>query len=218
MPPVAQRAHRLSGGGCGCRADRGQKSADYGKLRLLTLPKDGHRARARPGAGELRRRHHGLAAVQPAATGPVHGPQRKPAHPARRWRSALRAAGLRPSRRAARATRCCRRCWSAFGDQIAFEDTLDESLDVLFGGDSGAAAGDQGSRDDSDRRPAPTSRAPERPPTGVPTTGDPEKDAQLKQLASQAQQQLKDKDAALRAATSLPTAWPTPRWPRPSRR
>ena len=30
----------------------------------------------------------------------------------------------------------------AFGDQIAFEDTLDKALDVLFGGDSGANAGD----------------------------------------------------------------------------
>jgi uncharacterized membrane protein (UPF0182 family) len=31
----------------------------------------------------------------------------------------------------------------AFGDKIAFEDTLDKALDTLFGGDSGAAAGDQ---------------------------------------------------------------------------
>jgi len=30
----------------------------------------------------------------------------------------------------------------AFGDSIAFEDTLDEALDSLFGGDSGADAGD----------------------------------------------------------------------------
>lgn len=30
----------------------------------------------------------------------------------------------------------------SFGDRIAFEDTLDEALDVLFGGDSGAEAGD----------------------------------------------------------------------------
>ncbi|WP_199182312.1 UPF0182 family protein [Cryobacterium sp. Y11] len=30
----------------------------------------------------------------------------------------------------------------AFGDQIAFEDTLDQALDTLFGGDSGADAGD----------------------------------------------------------------------------
>lgn len=30
----------------------------------------------------------------------------------------------------------------AFGDRIAFEDTLDQALDSLFGGDSGASAGD----------------------------------------------------------------------------
>src|SRR5699024_2833941 len=30
----------------------------------------------------------------------------------------------------------------SFGDEIAFEDTLDEALDELFGGDSGATAGD----------------------------------------------------------------------------
>ncbi|HUH52561.1 MAG TPA: UPF0182 family protein [Microbacteriaceae bacterium] len=30
----------------------------------------------------------------------------------------------------------------SFGDEIAFEDTLDDALDVLFGGDSGANAGD----------------------------------------------------------------------------
>ena len=32
----------------------------------------------------------------------------------------------------------------AFGDKIAFEDTLDAALDELFGGDSGANAGDSG--------------------------------------------------------------------------
>ena len=35
-----------------------------------------------------------------------------------------------------------RRVLVAFGDQIAFEDTLDGALDALFGGDSGANAGD----------------------------------------------------------------------------
>src|SRR5699024_3172573 len=32
----------------------------------------------------------------------------------------------------------------AFGDKIAFKDTLDEALDSLFGGDSGAEAGEIG--------------------------------------------------------------------------
>lgn len=31
----------------------------------------------------------------------------------------------------------------SFGDKIAFEDTLDKALDVLFGGNSGASAGDE---------------------------------------------------------------------------
>lgn len=38
----------------------------------------------------------------------------------------------------------------AFGDKIAFEDTLDEALNELFGGDSGATAGDQGVASGSD--------------------------------------------------------------------
>lgn len=37
-----------------------------------------------------------------------------------------------------------RRVLVAFGEEIAFEDTLDQALDVLFGGDSGADAGDTG--------------------------------------------------------------------------
>jgi uncharacterized membrane protein (UPF0182 family) len=36
----------------------------------------------------------------------------------------------------------------AFGDQVAFEDTLDAALDSIFGGDSGANAGDNGTEDD----------------------------------------------------------------------
>ena len=48
------------------------------------------------------------------------------------------------STRCDRAIRCCARCSSRFGDKIAFEDTLDAALDTLFGGDSGASAGDNG--------------------------------------------------------------------------
>ncbi|WP_156322544.1 UPF0182 family membrane protein [Leucobacter musarum] len=46
----------------------------------------------------------------------------------------------------------------SFGDQIAFEDTLDEALDALFGGNSGADAGDTGT--------TPTTEDPETPSTG----------------------------------------------------
>ncbi|WP_204162405.1 UPF0182 family membrane protein [Rathayibacter sp. VKM Ac-2754] len=41
----------------------------------------------------------------------------------------------------------------AFGDDIAFEDTLDAALDSLFGGDSGADAGDTGTPVDTSTAP-----------------------------------------------------------------
>ena len=48
----------------------------------------------------------------------------------------------------------------AFGNEVAFEDTLNEALDALFGGDSGADTGDADVPDDA--RPHPVD--PERPP------------------------------------------------------
>jgi uncharacterized membrane protein (UPF0182 family) len=45
----------------------------------------------------------------------------------------------------------------AFGDKIAFEDTLDLALDSLFGGDSGASAGDGGTTPNPTPTPGDTS-------------------------------------------------------------
>jgi uncharacterized membrane protein (UPF0182 family) len=89
----------------------------------------------------------------------------------------------------------------AFGDQIAFEDTLDGALDVLFQGDSGANAGDTD---------VPPVEAPEGEATDPGTdegtaetpsteTGDPATDAQLQALLEVAKQAMVDKDAALTA-------------------
>jgi len=41
----------------------------------------------------------------------------------------------------------------AFGDQVAFEDTLDQALDSLFGGDSGADGGDAGTGGETPETP-----------------------------------------------------------------
>lgn len=80
----------------------------------------------------------------------------------------------------------------AFGDEIAFQDTLDEALNVLFGGDSGAAAGDE-------------EVEPTTPPEGegegdgdgaeTPVTADTE----LQSLLNRARQAIEDKQAALQA-------------------
>ncbi|MDY0909320.1 UPF0182 family protein [Microbacterium sp. CFBP9034] len=78
----------------------------------------------------------------------------------------------------------------SFGNDIAFEDTLNEALDALFGGDSGANAGD----DDVDPTPGPT-------PSPSPTDPEqPEVPSDEYQAALEdAQQAMLDRDAALQA-------------------
>ncbi|MRG60750.1 UPF0182 family protein [Agromyces sp. CFH 90414] len=78
-----------------------------------------------------------------------------------------------------------------FGDQIAFQDTLDQALDVLFGGDSGAAAGDQ------EVEPGTEPTTPEEGGTegGEGTEG--ATDTELQQLLNRASQAMDDKRAAL---------------------
>lgn len=108
-----------------------------------------------------------------------------------------------------------RRVLVAFGNAVAFEPTLDQALDVLFGGDSGTDAGDSGDAsddsgveipdtggtdvpaDDAEEdgstptatgEPAPTS-------TGAPATGTPAQQ-ELASAIADAQQALLDRTAA----------------------
>jgi uncharacterized membrane protein (UPF0182 family) len=79
-----------------------------------------------------------------------------------------------------------------FGDKIAFEDTLDQALDTLFGGNSGASAGDTGAG--STTTPSSGSST---PPTGSGTgTGTGSTNAALQQALSDAQKDLADRTAA----------------------
>jgi len=73
---------------------------------------------------------------------------------------------------------------AAFGDKLAWSDTLDGALDGLFGGNSGAAAGDSGTG-----TPTPT------PGTGGTVTGS----AALKQALADAQKAFADGQAALKS-------------------
>ncbi|MFJ4997568.1 UPF0182 family protein [Microbacterium sp. NPDC088619] len=75
----------------------------------------------------------------------------------------------------------------AFGDKVAFEDTLTAALDTLFGGDAGAAGGDD--------QVEPTEPDPD---TGeVPTEPTAPTDVEAEALAA-AQQALTDREAALK--------------------
>ncbi len=81
----------------------------------------------------------------------------------------------------------------SFGDDIAFEDTLNEALDTLFGGDSGADAGD------TDVQPTPgASPAPEPSPTPTEQTPPTTEPTDAYQAALQdAQKAMLDRQAAL---------------------
>ena len=91
----------------------------------------------------------------------------------------------------------------AFGDQIAFEDTLDLALDVLFGGDSGANAGDNevepvepGTEEPGTDEPGTEEPGTDEPGTDEPGTGG-SADAQVRSLLNQAKVEIDKKQAAL---------------------
>ncbi|SFN48910.1 hypothetical protein SAMN05216219_0768 [Mycetocola miduiensis] len=89
----------------------------------------------------------------------------------------------------------------AFGDQIAFEDTLDQALDSLFGGDSGADAGDGNTPETSTPTPGtptePTEPGAEPTTPTEPATGDPVTDQALRDVLAEAKTAMDDKAAAL---------------------
>ncbi|RXZ68468.1 UPF0182 family protein [Agromyces albus] len=78
----------------------------------------------------------------------------------------------------------------AFGDNIAFEDTLDLALDVLFGGESGAEAGDNEVEPGTEPTTPPEEGAPTTPETPATPTDE------VQALLNEASQVLKDKEAA----------------------
>ncbi|MET0932962.1 MAG: UPF0182 family protein [Mycetocola sp.] len=183
-------------------AEPGKPGSDYGKLRLLTLPKDV----TVPGPGQVQNAFNtdpevsslinllkqgqskvlngnlltlpvggGLLYVQPVyvqSTGETSYP-------------------------------LLQKVLVAFGDQIAFEDTLDEALDSLFEGDSGASAGDGNTPGvDDPTAPAdpsaPTEPGTEEPPNLTePDTGNPVVDAALRAALDDAKDAMNDKQVAM---------------------
>jgi uncharacterized membrane protein (UPF0182 family) len=84
----------------------------------------------------------------------------------------------------------------AFGDQIAFEPTLDAALDTLFGGDSGADAGDTA----VDPGTPPTTGDTPAPDTGTDAgTGATADDPELAAALAEAADALADREAAYAA-------------------
>ena len=91
----------------------------------------------------------------------------------------------------------------SFGDQIAFEDTLDAALDDLFGGNSGASAGDgdvtPGDGDAGDGSTGAEEPAVPGGDTAVPGDGSATTSAALTQALRDMKQAIADRDDAMKA-------------------
>ena len=133
---------------------RASAASDYGTLRLLELPKDSQVSgpgqvqndisSSNPTSPDVQPRP--VAVPQQRATAGLERDARQPADAAR---SAVACSTSSRStcsaNTATRRSRCSRATVVAFGDKLAWSDTLDGALDGLFGGNSGASAGDSGS-------------------------------------------------------------------------
>nr|WP_197977562.1 UPF0182 family protein [Plantibacter sp. CFBP 8798] len=178
-------------------AEDGKRSSDYGKIRLLTLPKDD----TVPGPGQVQNTFDSDPSVSSQInilkqgqtevlngnllTVPVGG-------------GLLYVQPVYVKSTGDTSFPLLQKVLVAFGDQIAFEDTLDEALDVLFGGDSGADAGDTNVPGDSTTPPTDGTDTGGGTDTGsTPSTGDPTVDAQIKTLLDQAKAAMVEKDAAM---------------------
>ncbi|TFD50664.1 UPF0182 family protein [Cryobacterium frigoriphilum] len=177
----------------------GERDDDYGTLRLLTLPKDG----TVPGPGQVQNQFNGDPTVSTELnllrqgsstvlngnllTLPVGG-------------GLLYVQPVYVQSTGDTSYPLLQKVLVAFGDQIAFEDTLDSALDVLFGGDSGAAAGDTEvpvTEDDISTTSPTDETATDGATDGATSTGDPATDAELKALLEVANTALAEKQAAL---------------------
>ena len=165
----------------------GERAEGYGKLRLLTLPEDDNV----PGPGQVQNTFNGDPTVSQSLnllkqgqsevingnllTVPVGG-------------GLLYVQPVYVKSTGNTSYPLLQKVLVAFGDQIAFQDTLDLALDVLFGGDSGAAAGDE------EVEPGAEPTAP--PEEGTPTTPTAPSD-EVQALLNEAKVALQNKQAAL---------------------
>jgi uncharacterized membrane protein (UPF0182 family) len=191
IPDSGSQARSIMTGYLAADADagstKGKISPNYGKLTLLTLPKDG----TVPGPGQVQNSFNTDTAVANQIsllqkgdtnvergnllTVPVGG-------------GLLYVQPIYVSSNAETSYPVLRKILVAFGDKIAFEDTLDAALNDLFGGNSGASAGDSGA-------------PPTVPPiSGVPTTpADPGASAAFKAALANVQTALTARAAALKS-------------------
>lgn len=167
----------------------GTRADGYGKLRLLTLPE----GNAVPGPGQVQAKFNADAEVSAflnllkrgqstvtngnLLTVPVGG-------------GLLYVQPVYVSSTGETSYPLLQKVLVAFGDQIAFENTLEEALDSLFGGDSGADGGGE---------VAPEPSTPTDPTTPVSPDGGASVEQQVSALLNEANSLVQQKQAALAA-------------------
>lgn len=172
----------------------GKPSADYGKLRLLELPRDS----TVPGPGQMNNNF----TSDPTVSNELNILGRGDSKVRRGNLLTLPVGGgllyVQPVYvQAATGTTypTLQRVLVGFGDNIGFADTLDGALDQVFGGDSGAPAGDAGSNTGSGT-PTPTP-TPSPPASGTDAQSQEQAKADLTKALQQANKAIQDGQAAL---------------------
>lgn len=167
----------------------GERGEDYGKLRLLSLPEDDNV----PGPGQVQNQFDGDPSISAQLnilkqgqsdvingnllTVPVGG-------------GLLYVQPVYVQSTGNTSYPLLQKVLVAFGDQIAFQDTLDLALDVLFGGDSGADAGDNEVEPGTEPTTPPEDGAPTTPAPTAPSD-------EVQALLNEAKVLIQEKQAAL---------------------
>lgn len=171
----------------------GERSEGYGKLRLLTLPEDDNV----PGPGQVQAKFNSDPTVSQSLnllkqgqsdvingnllTVPVGG-------------GLLYVQPVYVKSTGGTSYPLLQKVLVAFGDQIAFQDTLDQALNVLFGGDSGASAGDEQVEPGTGQEGGNPEEPSTDPGDGTTPTAP---SSEMQSLLNQAKQAISDKQAAL---------------------
>jgi uncharacterized protein len=185
--------------------EAGVKAEDYGKLRLLELPRD----TTVPGPGQVQNNFDSNPTISEQLNILQIG-----ASTVRRGNQLTLPVGggllyVQPvyiQSTGGTQFPLLRKVLVAFGDDIGFADTLDEALDQVFGGNSGAQAGDAGTAEDEAPTAPPTEEPgaePTQEPTAEPTeeatdapTGEPS--TELEAALQEAADAMEDANAAQR--------------------
>ena len=137
----ARNPHRLPVGGFRRGQRKGRNRAELRHDTIAGAAQGLQRSRTGAGAEQLQRERGRVEGAEPARIRFHQGQPRQPADTAAGWRLVyVQPVYVQSS--GSTSFPLLKKVLVAFGDQVGFANTLDEALDQVFGGNSGASAGD----------------------------------------------------------------------------